>query len=423
MARDGWGTRLADVLIPSKLGRPFRWLVGSAWASNLGDGILLAVGPLLVASLTSDPRLIALGVTVQWLPALLLSLVAGVVSDRASRWRVLVAAHVARLVALGTLIGFSTAGHLTVEIVLGVLFVMGGTEVFIDNTSATLTPALLRPADLDVGNARIEAGFVTMNRALGPPLGAALLLGGVVWPFGTQAILVLMSLVMLSRINIPPVAADDGEEVPSRKALGQALRWTIHHPAVRTLIVTVFSFNIMFAAAWSVLVLWAQERLGLGDVGYGLITTAGAIGGLLGVAVFGRLSRRFSLGNLLRAGLVVETATHFVLANTTIPWVAFTVFVVFGVHGYVWGVTSITIQQRAVPSGMQGRVGGLNSVGVFGGSVLGSILGGWIAHGWGVTAPFWFAGVGSLVLLLVLWPQLRHLRSDAGPDQEDTSEV
>lgn len=420
MAGSGWGARLADVLIPGKLGRPFRWLVGSAWASNLGDGILLAAGPLLVASLTSDPRLIALGVTVQWLPALLLSLVAGVVSDRASRWRVLVAAHVARLVALGTLIGFFTAGHLTVEIVLGVLFVMGGTEVFIDNTSMTLTPALLRPADLDVGNSRIEAGFVTMNRALGPPLGAALLTAGVAWPFGTQAILVLLSLVMLSRINIPPVEPDE-EEVPSRKALGQALRWVIHNPAVRTLIVTVFSFNIMFAAAWSVLVLWAQQRLDLGDVGYGLITTAGAIGGLLGVAVFGRLSRRFSLGNLLRAGLVVETATHFVLANTTIPAVAFTVFVIFGVHGYVWGVTSITIQQRAVPSGMQGRVGGLNSVGVFGGSVLGSILGGWIAHGWGVTAPFWVAGVGSLVLLLVIWPQLRHLRSDADPEPEGAS--
>ena len=35
------------------MGRPFRWLVGSSWIGNLGDGIGLAAGPLIVASQTS----------------------------------------------------------------------------------------------------------------------------------------------------------------------------------------------------------------------------------------------------------------------------------------------------------------------------------------------------------------------------------
>ena len=58
-----------------------------------------------------------------------------------------------------------------------------------------------------------------------------------------------------------------------------------HHAAVRTLVLTIFTFNITFGAAWSVLVLYATERLGLGAVGFGLVTTVGAVGGLLGIAV------------------------------------------------------------------------------------------------------------------------------------------
>jgi hypothetical protein len=65
---------------------------------------------------------------------------------------------------------------------------------------------------------------------------------------------------------------------------------------VRTLVLTIVTFNVTFGAAWSVLVLYAGQRLGLGEIGFGLITTAGALGGLLGSAGYGRLERRLSLG-------------------------------------------------------------------------------------------------------------------------------
>ncbi len=50
----------------------------------------------------------------------------------------------------------------------------------------------------------------------------------------------------------------------------------LHHAAVRTLVLTIFTFNITFGAAWSVLVLYATERLDLGEVGFGLVTTVSA---------------------------------------------------------------------------------------------------------------------------------------------------
>jgi predicted MFS family arabinose efflux permease len=64
---------------------------------------------------------------------------------------------------------------------------------------------------------------------------------------------------------------------------------------------------------------------------------------------------------------------------------------------------------RAVPLELQGRVGSLYSIGVFGGIVLGQGLGGVIARIWGLTGPFWFAFVGSAVILALIWRELAHI--------------
>ena len=63
-------SRVAEVLVPERLGTGFRWLLASSWTTNLGDGIALAAGPLLVASQTSDPLLVALAGLLQRLPRL-----------------------------------------------------------------------------------------------------------------------------------------------------------------------------------------------------------------------------------------------------------------------------------------------------------------------------------------------------------------
>ncbi len=163
------------------------------------------------------------------------------------------------------------------------------------------------------------------------------------------------------------------------------------------------------------LVLYAIQRLGLGPVGFGLLTTVSAVGGLLGMTSYGWITRRLSLGNIMRVGLIIETLTHLGLAVTTAPTVAMVIFFVFGAHAFVWGTTSITIRQRAVPPELQGRVGSVNTVGVFGGLVVGSGVGGLLAQAHGVTAPFWFGFVGSAVFLVLIWRELRNIAHDDEP--------
>ena len=73
-----------------------------------------------------------------------------------------------------------------------------------------------------------------------------------------------------------------------------------------------------------------------------------------------------------------------------------------------------------MPSALQGRVGSVNLVGVFGGLVVGSAIGGVLAQRYGVTAPFWFAFVGSAIFVVLIWRQLRHVaHADEQPTPPD----
>jgi MFS family permease len=391
-------------LAPARLGRPFRWLLASFWVGNLGDGIVLAAAPLLVASTTRDPFLVGLAVTLQRLPWLLFGLVAGAVADRFDRRRLIVGVQLVRAAlttTLAVLIGVDAA---PVGVVLAAMFVLGTAEAFVDTTSSTLLPMVVDRDDLPIANARLFAGVITINQLAGPPVGAALFAVGAVVPFAAHAACELVSAGLAARLVLPPHGA--GERSRLRREIADGMRWLWRHAAVRTLALTIVTFNVTYGAAWAVLVLYAIERLGTGEVGFGVLTAAVAVGGLLGTGMYGWLTARVSLGNLMRAGLIIETVTHLALASTTTPWVALVIMFVFGAHAFVWGTTSTSIRQRAVPSELQGRVGSVYMLGVQGGLVVGGVLGGAIAGAWGVTAPFWFAFVGSAVLVLLLWPQL-----------------
>ncbi len=397
-------------MAPQRFGTSFRWLLGSSWISNLGDGIALAAGPLLVASQTRDPLLVALAVLLQQVPWLVFGLYAGALADRLDRTRVVIAVDLARALVLVLLVASIASGIVSIAIVLGAMFLLGTAETFADTTSSTLLPMVVQRDDLPIANSRLMAGYIVANQLAGPPLGAALFAAGLAWPFALQAVLVLMGAVLISRL----VAASPERtfETHLRTDIVEGFRWLWAHPAIRTLAITIFTFNVTYGAAWSVLVLYADERLGLGEVGFGLITTASAVGGLLGTGIYGWLTARVSLGNIMRAGLIIETFTHLGLALTTSGAVAMAIFVVFGAHAFIWGTTSTSIRQRAVPAEFQGRVGSVSMMALFGGLVAGSGIGGVIARHWGVTSPFWFGFVGSALFVVLIWKQLSHIAHD-----------
>ena len=143
-------SRFAEVVAPSRLGRNFRWLMASSWTTNIGDGIALAAGPLLVASQTREPILVALAALLQRLPWLLFGLVAGAIADRLDRRRVVIVADLLRSAVLAALCLTIVSDHVNIAGVLAAMFVLGVAEVFADTTSSTLLPMFVDKADLGV---------------------------------------------------------------------------------------------------------------------------------------------------------------------------------------------------------------------------------------------------------------------------------
>jgi predicted MFS family arabinose efflux permease len=413
-------SRLGRALLPERLGRDFRYLWYSSTIGNVGDGILLAAGPLLVASLTREPFPVAMAVLAQRLPWVLFGVFAGAVIDRLDRRRLIIVVDVLRALVLVLLTVIVATGHVNLATIYIAMFLIGTAESFADNAGMVYMAVVVPKAELGIANARMFGSHTVTNQLVGPPLGALLFTIGMALPFGVNAVCFLLSAAVIARM-VPRPAPVRGAQAPSlRHEVAEGLRWLWSHPPVRTLAIMITIFNITFGASFSVLVLYAYERLGLDEFGFGLFLTVSAVGGLIGSGSFGFLERRFPYAVLLRVGLVIETLTHVCLALTSTPAVAALVMTVFGAHAVVWGTTSTTVRQRAVPERLLGRVTSVYMLGSIGAIAIGTVIGGAIAQRWGILAPFWFAAVGSAITTALIWRALTYVAHAAEVDDDES---
>ncbi|PPK67548.1 MFS transporter [Actinokineospora auranticolor] len=414
---------MADVTTDTRPGPDFTRLWWSSAATNLADGVVIAAGPLLVASLTRDPVAIGAAAFAQNLPWLLFSLVSGALVDRWDRRRVLVAVNAFRAALIGVLVAAIAVDALTVWLVYAVFFLLGTAETLVDTAASALVPDIVAVAALPTANARQQAVGIVGNMLVAPPMGAALFAVAVALPFWVDAGLFLVGAVVAGTLRHRPPPRPRAAGTRIRAEIAEGVRWAWSHRLLRAMAVSLCLMNVLLMATLAILVLYAEQRLGLDEVGFGLLFAATAAGGLIGSAVAPWLRRRFGDSPLVRVGLVIETATHFLLATTTDPWVAGAVILVFGVHGSVFGVVLTSARQRAVPEALRGRVGSVYMLLIIGGAGIGSLVGGFIARGYGITAPFWVAGVAMVVLTAAVWRVFRPAVFDeALPGEQDQPE-
>jgi MFS family permease len=406
-------------LLP-RLGADFTKLWTAGAVSNLGDGITMAAGPLLVASLTTDPAAVAGAVFAQQLPWLLFALLSGAWADRLDRRRLVVTVNLIRAAALAMLVAAVASDTVTVPLIYAVFFALGTGETLADTASSAFVPALVPPERLPTANAWLGATFTVLNQFAAKPLGAWLFVVAAAAPFGVNALSFAASAALVAGIGTIP-APEPRPRRSLRTDIAEGVRWLWAHRLLRTLAVTMAFSNVVFCAAFAIFVLYAFERLGLGQVGYGILLTAFAVGGLAGTVTAPALIRMLSATVLLRAGLFVEVALHATLAWTRIPWVAAAMIVVFSIHAAVWGNVVMTLRQRSVPSALYGRVSSVYSLLDLGGAALGSLLGGAVAQAYGITTTFWTAAVAMAVILLLAWRPLAQANRVLQPAISDNA--
>ncbi|MGC4868743.1 MFS transporter [Micromonospora sp. DT53] len=395
-------------LVSARLGADFTRLWTAAAVSNVGDGVTMAAGPLLVASVTDKPALIAGAVFAQQLPWLLLALISGAYVDRLDRRRMVMVVNLARAGALAGLAAAIATETVSVIIIYLVLFILGVGETLADTAMGALLPAVVAPDELAGANARLYASFTIGNQFVAKPLGAWLFVISAAVPFGVDALTFAISAALIAGIRPGPVSAKPREQTSLRAEVAAGLTWLWRHRLLRLLAVSMGLSNIAFGAAFAVFVLYCRERLGVSGVGYGFLLTAFAVGGLVGTTIAARLMRALGNATVLRAGLVVEILTHVSLAITTTPWLAAIALVVFSIHAMVWGIVVTSARQRVVPPPLRGRVGSVYALLDLGGAALGSLLGGLFASVWEITTPFWIAAAVMVTITVLAWRPLRE---------------
>jgi MFS family permease len=370
--------------------------------STIGDGVTMIAGPLLVASLTRDPLLVAGALFVQRLPWLLFSLISGVFVDRLDRRRLIAFVDLARAVVIGGLALVIYGRGATVQELYIALFLLGTGDTLATTATLAILPSTVGPEGLHRANAQMQGSRVVGQDLSAPPFGAWLFVLAPALPFlFDSATFVAAGLLGLSlRTRRQPQRSPEAPSTTVREDVVEGLSFLWRQPTLRMLAVCICLMNVTFDATAAPFVLYARERLGLGPQGYGLLLGLSTVGSLIGAASVGRLVRRFGTSVLLRAGLVIESATHLVLALTHSPVVAGVIMSAFGVHAAIWSVVTVTLRQRLVPDALLGRVSSAYALFSVGGSALGALCGGVLAHDFGIVAPFWFAFivVGLLTL-------------------------
>ncbi|WP_069467410.1 MFS transporter [Actinacidiphila rubida] len=431
---------------PGGLGRRFHTLWAANSVSTLGDGVVETAAPLLVASVSDDPVLIGFAALVGQLPWLIFSLVSGVVVDRLDRRRLIVAVDVLRGLVTAVLTLAVATGHATIPVIYACAFLLGTGETLAQTAASSLVPAVVPSDLLPQANARLHGSFFVLNRFAGRPLGAWLFVLATALPFGLNAASFLVSAALIATLRglRPEPAAGSGarsgapaggnsgqrsgqesggnsgrtsdaaaggkgtgarepEGRSVRRDIAEGVRWVWHEPVIRMMSLTLCLMNATLLAGFSIMVLYARDRLGLGAVGYGVLMGASAVGGILGALVAPALQARCSASLLLRAGLIMETLTHFGLALAGAPWAAGAVLAFFGMHSSVLGAVETTFRQRRVPEELRGRVQSVFFMFAIGGNVVGALIGGPLVRWQGVTAPFWCSAVAMTLVTVVAW--------------------
>ena len=385
--------------LPSAYWRQF----AASTVSNLGDGANAAAMPLLAARLTDDVRLIASVSFVSMLPWLVLSLPAGVLIDRWRRTSVMITAEWTRAAMYLALAVLVATDLLRIWSLLAFLLVIGCAEVFYDMTAQAFLPAIVPAERLERANGLLYSAEIVCNSFVGLPLGAWLFVIAAAVPFGINGTSFALAAVLVAGIarRLPDdrPAAADGAPRRFMAELGEGMRWLLAHRNLRTLAILLGVTNASMMFGESILVKFAFGELGLGERGFGVLLALSSAGALLGGLLGHRIAARLGI----TASLVSAYAVFAVADAVRAGWPGIVVFtsmsVAVSLAGTVWNVVTVSYRQRNIPTELFGRVNSAYRFIGTGSIALGALVGGQVAHAFGLRAPFF---LGSAVTVLAL---------------------
>ncbi len=367
-------------------------------AGTTGNQMLMVAVGWQMYELTGSAWDLGLVGLLQFLPALLLTLVAGHVADRYDRARVLALCMAAQAV-MALLLMAATQGHWASRLLLlGLSVGLGIAKAFQMPAQQALVPSLVPNAVLPRALAFSSVGMQTAIIG-GPALGGFLYVAGASVVYAVCVAAFIVSGVMFLRIGHPHVPPP--KEPVSLATVLAGFRFIWQRPVVLGAI-SLDLFAVLLGGATALLPMFAKDVLHVGPWGLGLLRAAPAVGALCMSALLTRwpITRRVGrvmLGSVALYGLATVAfamSTAFILSLLAL-WVS-------GAADMVSVVIRQSLVQLETPDAMRGRVAAVNSIFIGASNQLGEFESGATAALLGPVGSVLLGGIGTLAVA-ALW--------------------
>ena len=348
----------------------------------------------------------------QFLPALLLTLVAGHVADRLHRARIVAAclvtqALVALILVAATQGWGAPAGWASRGLLLAMSVLLGVARAFQMPAQQALTPVLVPPAMLPRAMAFSSAG---MQAAIitGPALGGVIFVAGATVVYSVCAFLFAVGCALIAVVRYDH--APPPREPVSLRTLLAGAEFVWQRKALLGA-VSLDLFAVLLGGATALLPMFAKDILQVGPWGLGLLRAAPAVGALLTSAVLTRWPLERRVGRVMLVAVAVYGVCMLVFGLSTSMPLSLAALAVSGGADMVSVVVRQTLVQIETPNEMRGRVSAVNSVFIGASNQLGEFESGATAALLGPVGSVVAGGIGTL-LVAALWlkgfPELAH---------------
>jgi hypothetical protein len=340
--------------------RDFRLLWGGMCVSLIGDGVFMIAMAWQVYALANAPTALAMVGIAMTVPTVVLLVLGGVVSDRFDRRRVMVAADVARAVAVGAIAALSLTGGLELWHMVALVALYGGGAAFFGPAFDAIVPDLLPPAELARANALDQLIRPLALRLLGPALGGLLIeTVGVGGAFVLDAASFAVSAVALLAMRAAPRVRLPGEGLLAD--IGAGFQYVRRRVWLWGTLGSAAIAYLLFMGPVEILVPFlVKNELGGSAADLGLVFAAGGVGSVLCAVVIGQRGLPRREITLMYAAWTLATLAVAGYGLAASVWQLMLVSLVFNGLETAGLVAWATTKQRHVPAHLLGRVSSLD---------------------------------------------------------------
>jgi len=397
--------------------RPFVLFWLARLTSTMGYHMLALTIGWQIYEITNSAFDLGLVGLIQFVPAVILTLLIGHAADRYDRRLIVRTAHgVYALAALMITLAL-LAGSLSREILFAAVFTIGCARAFEMPTAHALAPTLV-PSPLV---SRAVAAWTSANQAAvicGPALGglvyaiSPVLIGAFCLVFFASSI-TLVTLVQSRR----PAAARDPPTFASVLAGFHYIRGRRRLLGVITLDLVV----VILGGATALLPIYARDILSVGPIGLGLLRSAPAVGALITSIVLARHPIERHIGVTMFAVVGIYGLATIIFGISSYFPLSLVALAMLGASDAVSVVIRFTLVQIETPDEKRGRVSAINYLFVGSSNTLGEFESGMVAAWLGAIPSVVIGGVGSLLVAgiwMTLFPDLRRIDRYEPADHE-----